>query len=200
MESAFEKDIDPLLVSGGMQREEYRLIAEIVAQHAPCNLLVYSVGNDSKLWTKANAGGRTVFLEDSEEWLCKINEKYDIDARLVSYDPPRHKWKYFLNKFKRFGSCQELNVCLDEDLVSIDWDVVIVDGPMGGYDGTFHGDGPGRASSIYDGYMRASVGADIFIHDSNREIEEEYARALVDKGLCEFIEKTLSLTHLRKIQ
>jgi hypothetical protein len=51
------------------------------------------------------------------------------------------------------------------------WDVIIIDGPMG-----FRSDLPGRQQPIATAAHHAAPGATAFVHDSNRWLEETYAR------------------------
>ncbi|MCB1099551.1 MAG: hypothetical protein KDN22_28530 [Verrucomicrobiae bacterium] len=41
---------------------EYGTLGTLVRALAPCEMLVFGVGRDTRAWCDANAGGRTVFL------------------------------------------------------------------------------------------------------------------------------------------
>ena len=43
---------------GQASEAEYTLVHDVIAQHAPCNVLVFGVGRDSSLWIDTNEGGR----------------------------------------------------------------------------------------------------------------------------------------------
>ena len=52
-----------------------QLIAVTIKRKAPCNLLIFGLGNDSVFWHKLNRGGVTVFLEDNLDWYNKITSQ-----------------------------------------------------------------------------------------------------------------------------
>jgi glucuronoxylan 4-O-methyltransferase len=83
---------------GQMTYDEYRLIANIISTRKPCNLLVFGVGRDSKLWLDINRSGYTVFLEDSEYWLNMIkNQNPPLNGYLVKYGTHLNDWQKFLD-------------------------------------------------------------------------------------------------------
>ena len=47
-----------LMTRGLMNQSQYELIYKIIKSRAPCNLLVFGVGEDSYLWNNANKEGR----------------------------------------------------------------------------------------------------------------------------------------------
>ena len=122
-----------------LNRNEIEMIRKTVKHKAPCNLLIWGLGNDSVFWTKVNRGGTTLFLEDNKIWFQKVNKKRKrLKAFLVDYNTQRTQWRELLES---------------EDLLVIDlpklvketkWDIVIVDGPAG-YSDT----DSGRMKSIY---------------------------------------------------
>lgn len=166
-ENIIELIVSPVDIQ--MTAKEYEYIADIVCSRNGCNLLVFGVGRDSALWLIANQGGKTVFLEDSDKWLDKAKKEIpQIDARKITYCTKRSDWKEI---YRRGDSVDRLN--LPEDVLNTEWDVIVVDGPNGNSDNA-----PGRMLSISAASRlgRSKLGADIFIHDFDREVEQVYAR------------------------
>src|SRR5262249_61280326 len=67
-----------------MHANEIFLIARAI--RPPVNFLIFGMGNDSPFWFRLNHRGRTVFVEDQEEWFRKIHgENPLLEAYLVKY-------------------------------------------------------------------------------------------------------------------
>lgn len=150
-----------------LSRAEYRYVAGLVAARAGCNLLVFGVGNDSKLWLLANRTGRTVFLESSRFWADMIGWRYPgIDIRMVRYGTRQERWRELLD-----GPATALVLDLPEDVDGGRWDVIFVDGPT-----AYAGSCPGRMKSIYTAAALAHrwPGTDVVVHDCDRESERAY--------------------------
>lgn len=145
-----------------------RNVAAAIHARPRCNLLVFGVGNDSSLWMAANRHhGRTVFLENDEKWFETVRKRQpDIDARLVQYDTRMGDWKKLLQ------TPDQLMMELDDDITETNWDVILVDGPMG-----FSRKHPGRMKSIYTARQLAGEGCDVFLDDANRRVEAACAKA-----------------------
>lgn len=62
---------------GLMSEEQYMNIGYIMKVLAPCNVLVFGLGEDAHLWNNINADGKTIFLEDDVDWSSKF--KYNLD-------------------------------------------------------------------------------------------------------------------------
>ena len=128
---------------GGMRPDQYLYLATEIAERSPCNVLIFSVGFDTKLWCFAN-DGKTVFLENSVGW-AKIareqNPKAQVD--IVSYS----------NGWKTVNG-------ITEEVENTEWDIIIVDGPGGG-----------RMGSISEARRLASGTGktDVYFHDAQRE-------------------------------
>ena len=152
---------------GLMSGNQYNQIGFVLNTLAPCNLLVFGLGEDSYLWNKLNHNGKTVFLEDSEEWIGKFDKNL-LDIRKAKYTTlakDHNDINFDENKLK---------MDLDEDIENISWDMIVVDAPLG------HGPpgrpykGPGRMQSIYEGHRLLRVGGICVIDDIGREIEQKY--------------------------
>lgn len=167
-----------------LSRDEYRYLAEIVAARSGCDLLVFGVGNDSKLWMHVNADGRTVFLESSPFWGEMVRWWHPgIDVRMVRYGTKRSQWSELLE-----GPEADLEMDLPEDVEEGEWDVIFVDGPS-----AQSGDSPGRMKSIYTaaGLARGQPGTDLVVHDCDRPVERAYCdRFLGDDLLVREFERT----------
>ncbi len=161
-----------------LHAKELCSILRQVHDSAPCNLLVFGVGNDSRLWIRANRGGRTAFIEDSEEWLERARSRdHGIEACLVAYGTRRTQWKKLLKTEER------LSLRLPKSIAGTRWDVVLIDAPAGWRD-----DLPGRMKSIYAASRLARKGGHVFVHDCGRIVEREYAdRFLRPENLAEEI-------------
>jgi len=141
---------------------QLKAIANTVKGKAPCNLLVFGLGYDSLFWVRLNRGGKTVFLEDQEDWFRKITGlSSEIDAFLIRYHTRRTDWKMLLE------SPKSLDMPLPDEISKEKWDVILVDGPAGHKDHD-----PGRMKSIYLASRQIRDSGDVFIHDTDREIED----------------------------
>lgn len=150
-----------------LSHREYRYIAELVASRRGCNFLVFGCGNDSTLWLRANQLGRTVFLESSFFWSQQLKlQESDVDIRAVSYGTRRDQWLELLN-----GPTVSLKLALPKDVEVTPWDAIFVDAPAG-----YNASCPGRMKSIYTAsdLARPGAGADVLVHDCNREVERAY--------------------------
>lgn len=146
--------------------EQLLYIMAFFEDKAPCRLLVFGLGNDSVFWMRVNRGGETLFLEDNEFWLKRIQQRTPgLEACLVEYNTKRRDWKMLLK------SPDSLEMTLPEETNTEKWDVVVVDGPAGYDDNT-----SGRMKSIYNASKLVKAGGDVFVHDCNREVEDAYCR------------------------
>lgn len=154
--------------------EQVELVSATIREIAPCRLIVFGLGNDSALWALLNAGGRTVFLEDNEEWLKKTISRgpgEKLEAYLVDYGTRRDEWRSLLE------SPPELQLSLPAGIAEESWDIVLVDGPAGHVD-----DSPGRMKSIYTASQLVKESGDVFVHDCEREVENAYCEAFLGEA------------------
>jgi hypothetical protein len=104
---------------------EYGTLLGVLLSRAPADVLIFDLGADSELWSLANRGGRTVFLEDRVEWFGAVA---DAECYLVAYP----------------------GLELPPTVSDVAWDVIFVDGPQG-----WRPEHPGRRESIsYSGEAR----------------------------------------------
>lgn len=182
--------INTIVGFGGMTSDEYHYIVKVISEKSPCNILVFSLGRDSKLWNHLNEGGKTIFLEDNVEWIEKTATP-DITYLKVGYTIPRVEWKERLEQRD-----EKLLMVLPDDIKNEKWDIIIVDGPLGGYDGTLIGNGPGRLQSIYSAYHLKNDETDVFIHDCDREIEDVVSDTLFSNH--KLVKSIKTLRHYKK--
>lgn len=150
-----------------LSEKEYLYIAGQVLERQGCRLLVFGAGNDSGLWDRVNSRGRTVFLEDSAEWIERIRQgSPDLDLRQVTYGTQRSRWKELLA-----ADPQALWMDLPPDVAEEEWDLLFVDGPT-----SFSWDCPGRMKSIFTASTLAHrlPGTEVFVHDCDRALEHAY--------------------------
>ncbi|MFM9859754.1 hypothetical protein RUR49_14875 [Pseudoxanthobacter sp. M-2] len=148
-----------------LSRHQAAIIGQTIWCSGPgSNVLVFGLGNDSLLWNKLNAHGRTVFVENNKTWAKDMRERWpELEIERVSYGK----------------STVESSLPIDEKALiehpipgfmrDIKWDVILIDGPMG-----FRSTSPGRALPIYWSYVTARECTHIFIDDCNRRLEGEY--------------------------
>jgi uncharacterized protein (TIGR01627 family) len=144
---------------------ELQMIAIALRRQAPCNFLVFGMGNDAAFWLRLNRGGNTVFLEDNETWLRKgVQLHSGIAAHLVSYGTRRAQWRELLD-----APASSLAMKLPDSIERGRWDVILVDAPAGWDEAT-----PGRMKSIFLASQLVVAGTDVFVHDCNRQVEQVY--------------------------
>jgi hypothetical protein len=154
----------------------------------PVNFLIFGMGNDSPFWFKLNQRGRTVFVEDQEEWFRKIRgENPSLEAYLVTYGTT-------LPEAIELIDCPgRLAMDLPSDIKKTQWDVILIDGPAGYEDST-----PGRMKSIYESSRLIRQGGSVFVHDQERAVERAYGdRYLLKANVVAEVKGRATLRHYR---
>ena len=151
--------------------EQLKYISMAVKEKAPCKLLIFGLGNDSVFWFKLNRGGVTIFLEDNKDWLQRITKrsKY-LTAFLVNYNTQVNDWKMLLE------SPSLLDMDVPNNVEKEEWNFILVDAPHG-----FNDQSPGRMKSIYLSSRLIKNSGDIFVHDCDREVEDNYCNNFLKK-------------------
>lgn len=142
---------------------EYTRIRDTIRERAPCRVLVFGVGRDTRLWMDANRGGRTVFLENVPRWIEHTRREIPAaEVVRVEYDTRRFQWRWLLRRPDR------LTMELPAELREAAWDVIFVDSPKGK-----RWRSPGRMQSIYTASDLASGPGEthVFVHDCDRKVE-----------------------------
>ena len=152
---------------GLMSKKQYQVVAKEMAKTVPCNLLVFGLGHDSYLWNLLNEGGKTIFLEDDEDWIKEISDD-SLEVFTVNYTTLVRDWKSI-----NFDE-SKLRLDLPEEVTSEEWDFIIVDAPLG-HSPPRPFKGPGRMSTIYNGYKLLKDNGICVVDDMGREVERKYA-------------------------
>lgn len=171
--------------------EEYACVLDTILAKAPCNLLVFGVGKDSQLWLRANAGGRTLFVEHEPEWIAETRRRLPgVEVVQVKYWTKRWQWPLLL-ELDRVGLDWVLFMRgLPQSVINQRWDIVFVDSPQGG-----HGQRPGRMQSLYTAAVlaRKSAPVDLLAHDCDRTVEAKFCDRYLRGG--ELINQIRTLRH-----
>ncbi|KAL1212471.1 Glucuronoxylan 4-O-methyltransferase 2 [Cardamine amara subsp. amara] len=172
---------------------EISITKKVLKKKSPCNFLVFGLGYDSLMWATLNHGGRTIFLEEDESWINQIIGKFpsleayhvryktklrDADALMAS-ERDREECRRVSTDL-RVSECELALKELPEVVYETEWDLIMVDAPTG-----FNEETPGRMGAIYTAGMfarrRKEVGGktDVFVHDVDRKVEDEFTMAFL---------------------
>lgn len=171
---------------GLMSKKQYLRIAKRLSEISPCNLLVFGLGDDSYLWSKINNKGKTIFLEDSKDWIASVNDG-TLDVEHVVYQTS-------VENQKDIGFIPEkLEFSIPNRVSDLTYDFIIVDAPLG-HQPPRPFKGPGRMSSIYMAFKLLKKGGVVVIDDMGRPIEKQYAfHYFKEENLIDFIEKKVGI-------
>ena len=169
---------------GLMTLEQYLKCGELINIMSPCNLLVFGTGEDSTIWNEINKDGETVFLEDDKEWADKFREDVTV------YDVEYHTK---VEDYEKIGFDEEkLEMDLPKEVTNKEWDVVLVDAPLGHQPPRPY-KGSGRMSSIYMGYKLLKKDGVGIIDDYGRHVEKSYSQHFFGKdNLMGIVENKLA--------
>ena len=156
-----------LIHKGLMSFGEYWYLAKEIELISPSNILVFGLGFDSILWNDLNINGKTIFIEDNNDWIEKFENK-NLSIKKVSY-------KTEIEKFQEYGFNSEiLSLKLDKEIIKTKWDMIIIDGPLG-HQPPRDWAGPGRMSSLYTAKHLSKYAKYIVVDDFSREIERTFS-------------------------
>lgn len=173
--------------------KEISVSLRVLNKKSPCNFLVFGLGYDSPMWATLNHGGRTVFLEEDKSWIQQIQSKFPtLESYHVVYDTKVAR----ASELMEMGKREECNVVgdprvsgcelalkgnLPEEVYEVEWDVIMVDAPTGYHDGA-----PGRMKAIYTaglmGRNREEGETEVFVHDVDRVVEDEFSKVFLCEG------------------
>ncbi len=158
-------------ICDGMCFDQYKSIYNCIKSKQGANVLVFGLGSDSNLWHETNENGKTVFLENNDEWFEKVTkDSPHIKAHFIEYTNNGYEADKLLQDYES-GNHECLTIDLPDEIRNTKWDVIIVDAPAA-WDYKY----PCRMKSIYEAYnlSKKSDSIDIFVHDTHREIEIQY--------------------------
>ncbi|XP_057525248.1 glucuronoxylan 4-O-methyltransferase 1 [Amaranthus tricolor] len=172
--------------------QEISVTAQILLNKSPCNFLVFGLGHDSLMWNALNYGGRTIFLEEDQAWIHQIKRRFPmLNSYHVVYDTKVNQAHNLMDLSKglectsithpKHSMCQLALKTLPKEVYETEWDLIMVDAPTGYYD-----EAPGRMTAIYTAGMIARNKKEgethVFVHDVNREVEDEFSKAFLCEG------------------
>ncbi|XP_010542789.1 PREDICTED: glucuronoxylan 4-O-methyltransferase 2-like [Tarenaya hassleriana] len=172
--------------------DEVSVSKRVLDKKSPCNFLVFGLGHDSLMWASLNHGGRTLFLEEDKSWIETVTHKFPkLESYHVVYDT-KVKDSDKLMELGKTDDCKAVSDPRDSkcglalkglppDVYETEWDLIMVDAPTG-----YHNEAPGRMSAIYTaGLMarnRESGETDVFVHDVDRPVEDEFSATFLCRG------------------
>ncbi|XP_071686697.1 glucuronoxylan 4-O-methyltransferase 1-like [Rutidosis leptorrhynchoides] len=173
--------------------KEISVSLRVLNKKSPCNFLVFGLGYDSPMWATLNQGGRTVFLEEDKSWIQQIQGKFPtLESYHVVYDTKVNRASDLMEigkreECKRVGDprvseCElSLKRNLPDEVYDVEWDLIMVDAPTG-----YHDEAPGRMKAIYTaglmGRNREEGETDVFVHDINRFVEDQFSKEFLCEG------------------
>ncbi|KAF3590145.1 hypothetical protein F2Q69_00030146 [Brassica cretica] len=172
--------------------DEVSVSKRVLDKKSPCNFLVFGLGHDSLMWASLNHGGRTLFIEEDKAWIETVTNKF---PNLESYHVVYNTKVKNSDKLMELGRSEECTSVTDPrnskcdlalkdfpaDFYETKWDLIMVDAPTG-----YHEEAPGRMSAIYTAGLlarnREDGETDVFVHDVNRPVEDEFSATFLCKG------------------
>ncbi|XP_039117740.1 glucuronoxylan 4-O-methyltransferase 3-like [Dioscorea cayenensis subsp. rotundata] len=171
--------------------KEVSVTARVLQKKSPCNFLVFGLGHDSLMWSALNHAGRTVFLEEDQNWIESITSKFpSLEAYHATYNTKVSQAEELMQLGKqeectvvgdlRYSKCALALKELPSLFYEVEWDLIMVDAPTG-----YIPEAPGRMGAIYSAGMvargRKEGETDVFVHDVDRIVEDKFS----SEFLCE---------------
>lgn len=170
-----------------LTEKELKLLSDTIALRSPCNVLVFGFATQYLMLSSLNTRGVTVILEDEASKIMTPNNtkvyslKYHQTEVKNTYKLLRHARSNLacspnMNNLHQGSSDCKLKLRdLPEEVHSIKWDVIVVDGPRGD-----DLEAPGRMGSIYTAAVLARRGSsnsttDVLVHDVQRTAEKWFS-------------------------
>ncbi|KAL2242918.1 glucuronoxylan 4-O-methyltransferase 1 [Sesamum indicum] len=176
--------------ASSLTEKEMRFLLEFLSHRVPCNLLVFGLEYQYSNIASMNAGGVTIFLEESSQKSSVIKSRNNTQVHKITYSTLASEAYKLLKDARENPDClpkiyfPKASKCnlglsnLPHEVYDTMWDVVIVDGPRGD-----RPDSPGRMASIYTASILARRGntTHVVVHDVDRMIEKWFSQEF----LCE---------------
>lgn len=170
-----------------LTEKELKLLSDTIALRSPCNVLVFGFAHQYLMLSSLNTRGITVILEDEPSKIMTPNNtrvyslKYHQTEVKNTYELLRHARSNpacapnMNNLHQGSSECKLKLRDLPEEVHSIKWDVIVVDGPRGD-----ELEAPGRMGSIYTAAVLARSGrsnstTDVLVHDVQRTAEKWFS-------------------------
>lgn len=172
----------------GMEKEEYLFFMQYVRDHAPQKLLVWGLGVDSIVLDLLNYGGETLFLEPDQNWIEILQEAAPGQTlHVVNFD--ENTFNTTVASYQEFLASPHRADTIGPLQGQPCWETVLVDSPMGGTGTATPSADVGRAVPMYtaladftrcktEGRYPENREVSLFVHDSNRPLEDNVAQAL----------------------
>ncbi|XP_042494007.1 glucuronoxylan 4-O-methyltransferase 3-like [Macadamia integrifolia] len=174
---------------------EISVTSRVLERKSPCNFMIFGLGHDSLMWSSLNHGGRTIFVEEDKSWIAQMKQRFPtLESYHIVYDSRVRDADELMQIGKVDQECKEvlgnarhsqcqlaLKGLLPPEVYEIEWDLIMVDAPTGYFE-----DAPGRMSAIYTAGLiarnREAGETDVFVHDVNRVVEDQFSRAFLCDG------------------
>ena len=179
---------------GLMSSPQYYEIGYALELLAPCNFLVFGLGQDAHAWAELNKGGRTVFLEDDIEWIDKFSE-----TELEIY-PIKYTTKVEDHEKINFSDTDKLFLEMPNSIEGENWDLILVDAPLGHQPPRPY-KGPGRMQSIYNAHRLLKDNGICIVDDMGRFVENTYTKHFFgEEGLIKVVENKIAIVKKAEIK
>jgi len=131
------------------------------------NMLVFSLGFDSRFWLAINRGGMTRFVENSHEWASMQPRSVKASTLVVRYSTVYTEADAILCNHRRLA--EFYNTQFPTYVKEACWDVILVDAPAGcGWMD------PARMQSMYAARALSHESTVVYTDDCQRHIEAKY--------------------------
>ena len=175
---------------GLMSFMQYWCLGRYFLSKTGSKILVFGLGYDSFLWKRLNGNGKTIFLEDIDDWISQFRGS-GLDIRKIKYNTKVEDGA----QYGFYDKILELN--LDDDILNTKWDIILVDGPLG-HQPPRPWAGPGRMSSLFMAHKLSCPGTTVIVDDYSRPIEKKYSTAYFGNSKIKIVQGKLAFFMIGK--